>query len=482
MENATENDDVQSLLGKRSYLDYGMIEPNDMGAADLPEKGGAANPFPFKLHHMLDLAQNAGLSHVVSWQPHGRCFVIHDEAEFTEQIMPMIFPKTKFASFKRQLNMYGFSRLMSPGKDYGGFYHELFLRGKSFLCRYLHRTKIKGTGMRKTGNPKTEPDLYSFPPISTSATSDNATSETCVQMKALEEQSSNANSLVPNIPQATGSASHAMMQIARIWNEGGIPLAPAPVPSCQQTTPGARLDNIKRSLALHLGKTAIPVKQSSTAMAQHEARMDESSATVPQSTIHVESSQMSQTLEDDLKGFWSVPGSRLAYSTANFLSRTSSSDANKVETSVLWKHFKPQYPKSDAFVPIAPRVTAPEYHAPMHNVQNEEGRSHPQVQAASFTDAPSSHSLVSVEQPSTLTTHAEAQLYKHGAEPEATSVAERPHEPQDDHEDCSSRPDTMPSCKEATETRVLNSVPSNDAEQEFDAMFIALLANEDNML
>ena len=51
-------------------------------------RGGVAVAFPMKLHAVLDQVEADGLSHVVSWQPHGRCFVIHDPKEFVEHVMP----------------------------------------------------------------------------------------------------------------------------------------------------------------------------------------------------------------------------------------------------------------------------------------------------------------------------------------------------------------------------------------------------------
>ena len=44
--------------------------------------------FPVKLHYMLQELEQDGLSHIVSWQPHGRCFVVHKQAEFVQKILP----------------------------------------------------------------------------------------------------------------------------------------------------------------------------------------------------------------------------------------------------------------------------------------------------------------------------------------------------------------------------------------------------------
>jgi HSF-type DNA-binding len=44
-------------------------------------------PFPVKLFEMLDLAEKDGLSHIISWQPHGRCFVMHTPSQIENVLM-----------------------------------------------------------------------------------------------------------------------------------------------------------------------------------------------------------------------------------------------------------------------------------------------------------------------------------------------------------------------------------------------------------
>lgn len=129
-------------------------------------KGGVIIPFPVKLHSMLDAIEADGYAHVVSWQPHGRCFLVHKPKEFVGHIMPKYFKQSKMASFQRQLNLYGFNRL-TGGIDKGGYYHELFLKGKVTLAYDIQRMRVKGTGVRLPTNPDSEPNFYSFPPVST---------------------------------------------------------------------------------------------------------------------------------------------------------------------------------------------------------------------------------------------------------------------------------------------------------------------------
>jgi hypothetical protein len=51
-------------------------------------KGGVACPFPWKLHQMLDMVEREGLQSIVSWQPHGKSFLVHRPADFTSLILP----------------------------------------------------------------------------------------------------------------------------------------------------------------------------------------------------------------------------------------------------------------------------------------------------------------------------------------------------------------------------------------------------------
>jgi hypothetical protein len=121
--------------------------------------GGVPVPFPFKLHAMLDQIEADGFANVVSWQPHGRSFVIHDKKSFVAKIMPQYFNQTKLTSFQRQLNLYGYTRL-SRGTDKGGYYHELFLKHMPFLCHKMIRVKCKGVGFKAASDPDSEPNFY----------------------------------------------------------------------------------------------------------------------------------------------------------------------------------------------------------------------------------------------------------------------------------------------------------------------------------
>lgn len=133
----------------------------DDGSPEPVSRGGVTTPFPIKLHEMLDQIEQDGFGDVISWQPHGRCFVVHKNKQFVDHVMPAYFKQSKFSSFQRQLNLYGFQRL-TKGRDKGGYYHEMFLQGKLFLAHSIFRMRVKGTRIRARSNPDTEPGFYSM--------------------------------------------------------------------------------------------------------------------------------------------------------------------------------------------------------------------------------------------------------------------------------------------------------------------------------
>lgn len=148
-----------------NYHDHANdADENDAEEEPHRRRGGVSIAFPLKLHAVLDQVEADGLGHVISWQGHGRCFVVHKPKEFVDHVMPKYFRQTKLTSFQRQLNLYGFSRL-TRGNDAGGYYHELFLRGKQHLCKKMIRTKVKGTRFKAASSPESEPDFYKMSPV-----------------------------------------------------------------------------------------------------------------------------------------------------------------------------------------------------------------------------------------------------------------------------------------------------------------------------
>lgn len=85
---------------------------------DTKNRIGINPTFPALLHSILEHAEDEGYSEVVSWQPHGRAFLVHDQERFVKEIMTSHFRQTRFSSFQRQLSLYGFLRLTRQGPDH----------------------------------------------------------------------------------------------------------------------------------------------------------------------------------------------------------------------------------------------------------------------------------------------------------------------------------------------------------------------------
>jgi hypothetical protein len=168
------------IIVQHDYHDHSQRE--EIGRSQ-PQKlrGGVSTPFPLKLHELLKKAMAEGHGDIVSWQPHGRCFVVYKARDFQDIILPKYFKLRKISSFQRQLNLYGFQRL-TFGRDRGGYYHELFLRNKEFLAHEIRRVQVKGTRVRARSNPEQEPNFWTMQwckPKITAATSKDENVGTC---------------------------------------------------------------------------------------------------------------------------------------------------------------------------------------------------------------------------------------------------------------------------------------------------------------
>ena len=51
-------------------------------------KGGVPVQFPERLYRMLMEVGENEQEEIVSWQPHGRCFIVHQPQKFLQEIIP----------------------------------------------------------------------------------------------------------------------------------------------------------------------------------------------------------------------------------------------------------------------------------------------------------------------------------------------------------------------------------------------------------
>lgn len=71
--------------------------------------------------------------------PHGRAWKIHNKELLMREVVPKYFVQSKYESFTRQLNGWGFKRLHQSGNDFNAYYHECFLRELPHLTVLMKR-------------------------------------------------------------------------------------------------------------------------------------------------------------------------------------------------------------------------------------------------------------------------------------------------------------------------------------------------------
>jgi HSF-type DNA-binding len=217
-DNNHEQHDHKRSRVEHHYHDYANFLSDDLPDAEVEKKsrGGISSPFPIILHSMLERADTQGHSGIVSWQPHGRAFHVHDQTRFIAEIMPLFTRMTRFSSFQRQLSLYGFLRLTRKGSDHGAYYHELFLRGKPRLCHKMQRTRVKGYWVRQSSSPETEPDFAGMIPVGPSSEPAHMWVGTNVAMLPLPTTTTTAATTTVGPVSATG-AFHPLAHGGSLW-------------------------------------------------------------------------------------------------------------------------------------------------------------------------------------------------------------------------------------------------------------------------
>jgi hypothetical protein len=85
---------------------------------DEPQGGDTKSLFPYILYTLLEDTERDGYDAIVCWRPCGKAFKVIKRDEFMNQVLPRYFKQTKYKSFVRQLNLWGFSCLQD-GADRG---------------------------------------------------------------------------------------------------------------------------------------------------------------------------------------------------------------------------------------------------------------------------------------------------------------------------------------------------------------------------
>lgn len=127
----------------------------------IEELGTNVPAFLAKLWKMVEDPQTNDL---ISWSSTGTSFFIRDQARFARELLPLYYKHNNMASFVRQLNMYGFHKVVSiesgglkVDKDEMEFAHQCFLMGHPYLLEHIKR-KIP-VNKTEDGRSGTKPEL-----------------------------------------------------------------------------------------------------------------------------------------------------------------------------------------------------------------------------------------------------------------------------------------------------------------------------------
>ncbi|KAI0161285.1 hypothetical protein GGR57DRAFT_490067 [Xylariaceae sp. FL1272] len=164
-----------------TYSDDNMLSAQTNGSLDehdnvelLEEKAQRAKrdaqtkrkqipPFVQKLNSFLETSKNTDL---IRWSDKGDSFIVLDEDEFAKTLIPELFKHNNYASFVRQLNMYGFHKKVGlsdnsmkaserKNKSPSEYYNPYFRRGHPNLLWLINKPK---SGNTKKGGKKRPDD------------------------------------------------------------------------------------------------------------------------------------------------------------------------------------------------------------------------------------------------------------------------------------------------------------------------------------
>ncbi|CAF3903164.1 unnamed protein product [Rotaria sordida] len=133
------------------------------------------------------LVNDPSCDDLIAWDPSGGSFHVFDQSRFAREILPRYFKHNNFASFIRQLNMYGFRKIstiehgsLKSEHDDIEFAHPNFIRGHDTLLELIKRRAPDNQQKLNIHTTKTEL------PISSPSTSSTSTSSALVSTNYID--------------------------------------------------------------------------------------------------------------------------------------------------------------------------------------------------------------------------------------------------------------------------------------------------------
>ncbi|CAF1288938.1 unnamed protein product [Adineta ricciae] len=133
------------------------------------------------------LVNDPSCNDLIAWDPSGGSFHVYDQARFAREILPRYFKHNNFASFIRQLNMYGFRKMstiehgsLKTERDDIEFAHPSFIRGHDNLLELIKRRAPDNQQQKMSIQPSKTESQTPLPTLSSSIMSPSDVTSTTI--------------------------------------------------------------------------------------------------------------------------------------------------------------------------------------------------------------------------------------------------------------------------------------------------------------
>lgn len=157
-----------------------LVARAQVAKRDAQSKRKQIPPFVLKLHRSVETShigksvvdsssflENPKNTDLIRWSEDGKSFVVLNEDEFANKLIPELFKHNNYASFVRQLNMYGFHKKVGlsdnsmraserKAKSPSEYFNPYFRRGYPDLLWLIQKPKNQPTGQKKPARGKSE--------------------------------------------------------------------------------------------------------------------------------------------------------------------------------------------------------------------------------------------------------------------------------------------------------------------------------------